>query len=203
MITVNFRARLEQPLETGATAFVLPEGKLDELLTEIPGEGDYTYLTVSDDRYVEVVKAMHHLGFVVLERGVGGTTARRFGYGSCVQALFGPEIALAVKDLICTYDCTQFCGEPCPCTAVTVGGQAIPEGRVGYPWQGTVVFNGTPPVVCGVSGIPSWMTAAQVGNAVVMQGVPNAAGSWVVSAAATNCNGAQIAPFAVTVTVTA
>lgn len=180
---VAFTATLSAKLERGD--LVLPLSRTDEMALKsyIP-DGEYTYLTIRDTTGTEIVKVEHVCSELVLTRAQDGTLERTFPKGSCVRFEMTPA---AVKDLICTYDCCED-GE-CPCEPVQAAGFVLPPARVGIPWKGTAVFTGDLPMELAVTGTPSWMSVTAGTNFVKLEGTPSAAGDFIISVAATNCNG--------------
>lgn len=167
-------------------------------LLALLGDGGYAYLSIVDDASFETVKVTSDHGTLLIDRGCEGTQAVKHPSGACVKSV-SPTVVAAIKDLICNYSC---CEGDCPCTPVAVAGVSNPLGKAGQPWTGVVVFTGTAPVHCGVSGVPPWMSAKVVGSTVVLEGTPLAAGEWTVSCAASNC-GQDVATCAATVKISA
>jgi hypothetical protein len=158
------------------------------------GTDGYAYLTISDSLGAEVVKVSTYGGALVVDRHQNDTAPRAFPKGACVDARMTEA---AVKDLICNYDC---CAGDCPCEAVQAAGTVIPPAQVGSYWEGSVVFTGTTPIALGVNGAPSWMQVVSGAGFVKLAGVPTAAATYLLSVAATNCNG-QVASQAVNLTI--
>lgn len=57
----------------------------DELLELLPEYDDWTTLSITDGKVMEVVKAKNHCGRLVLERGFEDTNKVKFSCGVCVQ----------------------------------------------------------------------------------------------------------------------
>lgn len=70
--------------------------------------GAFTFLTISNDVDMEVVKAYLFDDKLLIERGQDGTDATAFPAGSCVTSQ--PTWA-GIKELICTLDCCEDGGE--------------------------------------------------------------------------------------------
>jgi hypothetical protein len=160
----------------------LPPLLIDSLVKRLGSDG-YAYLTVSDSLGAEVVKVSTYSSSLIVERAQNDTQARAFPKGACVDARMTEA---AVKDLICTFDC---CEGDCPCEAVQAAGTVVPFARVGTYWEGSVVFTGTTPMALGVQGAPSWIQVVSSAGFVKLAGVPTVAASYLISVAATNCNG--------------
>lgn len=157
-------------------------------LVKLLGEDGYTYLSILDDTNMEAVKVTNDHGTLVVERGLEGTKAVTHPSGSCVKSV-SPVVLAAVKDLICNYDC---CSGDCVCVPVSKHFLDIPQGKVGQAWTGAVVFDGAPPVTCGVGDVPAWLSAKSMGSAIILSGTPTKAGEYIISFAATNCNGTAV-----------
>jgi len=194
MILTPYNASLNNILEKDAN--FLPLSRADETrLMELIPEDDGIYLTLKDNLYTEYVYVENQCGTLVVTRGVD-SDAKRFPRGTCV---FFETSLPVIKWLICNHQC---CDGPCPCEAVTVAGVVSPPALVGHSWDGSAIFKGDTPMVFGVTGMPSWMTADWSANHVHLTGTPTAPGLWTVSIAATNCNGDGVAVQTLTVAVT-
>lgn len=66
--------------------------------------GDWTTLLIQDTIGYEVVKLLNHQGNLAIERGLSGTTPRRFPTGACVS--FSPSDEL-IKGMTCETDCCE------------------------------------------------------------------------------------------------
>lgn len=153
------------------------------LLAHIP-DGDETYLTIQDNLYSEWIKATNQCGTIVLERGIGGSEARKFPKGSCV---FFETSVPVIKWLICNHDC---CNDgDCKLTPVTFTKATLPTGIVGQPWEGRLQFAGSLPINFEVTGMPAWMSGEQEGDMVRLSGTPDAATVHTISVSATNAQG--------------
>lgn len=193
-----FSASLNAKLE--ATDVYLPvcdsaAADLRALLTE---PDQYMYLTLKDDVHFETVKVRNEQGTLMLERGLEGTEATKHPFGTCIVSV-SPTVVALIKDLICNYEC---CNGPCPVTPPSFAGMTMPlSGNVGTEWNGCAIFDGTSPMTIAINGAPAWMEATQVGSTLVLKGVPDKAGTTVMSIAATNGNGTNIVSQPVTVVV--
>lgn len=74
------------------------------LLNRLSDNGDWTTLLIQDTVGYEVVKAINFQGNIAIERGLSGTTAKKFPVGSCVT--FTPSDEL-LKKLACEADCCE------------------------------------------------------------------------------------------------
>lgn len=197
MIYKPFRATLFDTILEDGNFLPLTERDKARLLTVIP-EGESMFLTIKDNLYEEWVKATNQCGFVLIERGIGGSTPRKFVKGSCVFF----EMSLPAIDWrICNLNCCA--DEECPCVPVTADGYTAPPATVGTPWRGTVVFTGDLPMTFGVTGMPSWMTASAGASSVVLSGTPTAVGTSTIAVTGINCSGQNNAMQQFTVTTTA
>lgn len=179
---------LNSILEADDKYLPLATPDLNKLLSHVP-EGEDIYLTIKDDLYTEYIKAQNQCGTIVIERGIAGTTPRRFPRGSCV---FFETSLPVVQWLICNYDC---CATDCPCTTVQSAGGLMPQVEPGQPWRGTAVFTGDLPMNFGVTGLPYWLRASSKSNTVILEGTAPAeyTGPDVIAVTATNCNGQGVA----------
>jgi len=188
-VNFNLNGKLE------ATDKYLPLTTSDmAALTAIIPDGEEMYLTISWDLAKEYVLAKNVSGTILLERGVD-SVARAFPKGSCIY--FENSIPVT-KWLICNHEC---CDGECPVDAVEGKGYILPLGKVNNPWGGSFVFSGDLPMVFGVTGMPSWMTATYMGNYVKLSGTPTVAGTYTIAVSASNGKGEFIAVQQGTLTV--
>lgn len=82
----------------------LPVENSQTLINRLAENGDWTTLLIQDTVGYEVVKAINYQGNLVLDRGLSGTTPKRFPMGSCVS--FSPSDEL-FKTLACETDCCE------------------------------------------------------------------------------------------------
>ena len=167
----------------------------NKLLALIP-DGESMYLTIQDNLYTEWVLVENQCGTLVLHRGEGGSTARKFPRGSCV--FFETSLPL-IKWLICNYDC---CADgDCTCTGVEEERAILPTALVNNEWEGRILFNGSLPINIAVDGMPSWMSAEYMGDTLRLYGTPTATGTFIISVSASNCSGSTTIAKQHTVTV--
>ncbi|RQH06616.1 hypothetical protein [Paraburkholderia dinghuensis] len=198
----GFFATLAAPLAATDAALALNPAAQAELLARLAAsdanEAPYAYLYAWDGSGSEVLQVSGYGSTLVLERDQDAAPAapnpRSFPKGACVD---GRVTYAGVKDLICHYDC---CAGACPCEAVAAAGMMLPPASVGVAWQGMVVFSGALPMALVVEGLPAWMSVTAGANFVTLAGTPAVAASYLLSVAATNCNGA-LASQAVTLEV--
>lgn len=182
-----FSAYLTEKIAANETHLPLCDAARADLVN-ILGDDGYTFLTIKDDVNIETVKVRNDHGVLLLERrGLEGTKAVAHPENSCVLSV-QPTVMAAVKDLICNYDC---CADDCPCDPVTTAfySEKPATAKVGAQWAYAVSFNGTPPLQCGVSAVPSGITAKSTGNTIVFSGTPAKAGTYSIAVSATNCAG--------------
>jgi hypothetical protein len=188
MILKPYSAVLKGSLPEDGFSLPLDAGDLARLGALIP-EDEQMLLVLKDDLYREEI-LVGNVGYgpLILARGQGETTARRFPKGTCLSF----EVTLSVvRWEICHYDC---CAEaPCPGEPVAAAGLVLPPAQVGSPWEGTAIFSGTQPITIGAQGLPPWMTAETGPNYLRLSGTPDAAGVWQLSFAAANLAGSQLA----------
>lgn len=82
----------------------LPVDNPQTLINRLSENGDWTTLIIQDTVGYEVVKVMNYQGNLVLDRGLSGTTPKRFPVGSCIS--FSPSDEL-FKTLACEADCCE------------------------------------------------------------------------------------------------
>jgi hypothetical protein len=195
MIFKPFRSYLARHLEADELTLPLACHELDRLATLLGSEGESIYLTLRDNRHEEEIEVGIVCGLTVIrERGVGGTTPRKFPRGT--EIFFRVTVSV-VERLVCLTDC---CEEPCPCEPVVYAGGGCPPGTVGVPWQGALVFSGATPMAIGCQ-VPPWMNVVTDARSVILSGTPTSAGTYVVSAAASNCGGQHVASGGAQLTV--
>lgn len=194
MKTSFFYANLNDTMAESDVYLPLNAKDMAKLIAILGEDGEFTYLTVMDGLFKEYVKAELTAGTVVLTRAVD-SEAHKFPRGSCV--LFENSIPVT-KWLICNYEC---CAGDCEVEAVKSLGFSAPDAVAGQPWKGTALFSGGLPMTFGVTGMPSWMTAEFVDNAVVLSGTPTATGSHTIAVAASNDRGQNVAVASCLVTV--
>lgn len=56
------------------------------LKQKLANDGDWTSLIVRDNAGYEIIKVLNFQGNLAIERGIDGTTSRKFPKGSCVSA---------------------------------------------------------------------------------------------------------------------
>lgn len=98
----GYASHLTKLLE--ATDRQLPVADEQTLLNRLSEDGDWTSLLIQDTVGYEVVKVLNHHGNIVIDRGLSGTTPKRFPVGSCV--VFAPSDELH-KSLACDTDCCE------------------------------------------------------------------------------------------------
>lgn len=185
-VTETFQAYLNNPLAADEVYLPLGSSAYADLLALLSsGAGNYTFLTIKDDTHLETVKARAEGGYILLERGQGGTTAVKFGYGACVTTV-SPTIVAVIKDLFCNYSCCD--GGTCDCTNVYLVDAKLSDGNVGVEWTGIITLGGTVPIEAAVKNAPAWMTIVQERNVLTLTGTPTEAGSLSLLVEATNCN---------------
>ena len=142
-------------------------------------DGEYVILTISDERYTEIIKLENMDGTFVATRGIDGSVPRNFPCGATLTWSATPSV---LAWYVCSYECDASCArEP-----VTYTGEYLPPASVGVPWEGTVNFNGSLPINIGVSGAPSWMQVVAGANYIRLSGVPTSAGTVVLTVGAAN-----------------
>lgn len=98
----GYASKLTKLLE--ATDRYLPVEDSQTLLNRLSEDGDWTSLLIQDTVGYEVVKVLNHQGNLVIDRGLSGTTPKRFPVGSCVT--FAPSDELH-KSIACDTDCCE------------------------------------------------------------------------------------------------
>lgn len=179
---IEFTTSLSERLEKGVR--VLPLFSKDEAaLKALVPDGEYTFLTIRDLVGAEIVKVENTCDTLLVTRAQDGTSEKTFPKGSCVRFEMTPAV---VKELICTHNC---CEGECPCEPVKAAGFVLPAATKTLAWQGSAVFTGDLPMELAVTGAPSWVKMTLGPNFVAFEGTPPAAGTFVISVAATNCSG--------------
>lgn len=186
MILKPFSATLHDVLYADDSFLPLTPRDYARLLAHIP-DGDSTILSLRDNLYTEWVYIENQCGTLVMERGYGGSEARKFPRGTC---LFFETSVPVIKWLICNYNCCE--GGDCECVEVTHKQTVSPTALVNEEWEGRVTFDGTLPINYDVTGMPDWMSAEYEQDLVRLSGTPTASGTFNVSVAATNCMGNSI-----------
>lgn len=196
MVVIDFSALLNNVLTADAQYLPISNTDYSKLLALIP-EDEFAYLTIKDNLNKEVIKVTNQCGTLLVERGQGATTAKKFPNKSCIFF----EMSEPVIDWkICNLNC---CEGDCPCEPVAVQGLTLPAAVVGRPWNGSAVFSGTLPITIAASGFPGWVTTEISANSLSFSGTPTGAGSFSVSVSGANCAGADVATRSGTLTVTA
>lgn len=98
----GYTSSLMQILE--ATDRSLPVGNLQELRNKLPNDGDWTTLMIHDTVGYEIVKAINFQGNIAIDRGLSGTSAKRFPVGSCVNFSVSDEL---LQKMACEVDCCE------------------------------------------------------------------------------------------------
>lgn len=100
--TPGFSGNLTSILEADDTS--IPLSTLSQLKERLSQDGDFTTLLIQDTVGYEVVKVLNFRGELVLERGLSGTTPKRFPTGSCVSFVPSDEL---FKSFACEADCCE------------------------------------------------------------------------------------------------
>ena len=182
-------------LEASDNHLPLTPTDMNRLLDIVPN-GESMYLTIQDNLYTEWVLVENTCGTIVLKRGQGGSTPRRFPRGACV---FFETSLPVIEWLICNYNCCE--GADCECVPVEQDRAVIPTAIVGTPWEGRLLYKGTQPIRYDVSNMPTWMKAEYEGDVVRLSGTPDASGNVTVSVSAVNCWGEGLDTAMHTITV--
>lgn len=98
----GYFSKLTQILET--TDRILPVEDTQTILNRLSDDGDWTTLLIQDTIGYEVIKVLNHRGNLAIDRGLSGTTPKRFPVGSCV--VFTPSDEL-LKAMACETDCCE------------------------------------------------------------------------------------------------
>lgn len=98
----GYFSKLTQILE--ASDHMLPAENMLELKTRLANDGDWTTLLIQDTVGYEVVKVVNFQGNIAIDRGLSGTTAKRFPIGSCVSFSPSDELLHAVA---CEAECCE------------------------------------------------------------------------------------------------
>lgn len=98
----GYFSKLTQILET--TDRILPAEDTQTILNRLSDDGDWTTLLIQDTIGYEVIKVLNHRGNLAIDRGLSGTTPKRFPVGSCV--VFTPSDEL-LKAMVCETDCCE------------------------------------------------------------------------------------------------
>lgn len=85
-----------------ADDLVIGVNSAPELLNRLKNDGDWTTLLVKDNTGFEVIKVRNFQGNLAIERGLDGTTSRKFPIGSCVFAEMSETL---VKAIVCETSC--------------------------------------------------------------------------------------------------
>lgn len=183
-ITESFSAFLSAPLEAADVYLPLAPSPYADLLKLLTGEPClYTYLTIIDDTHMETVKAHAEGGMILLDRAQGGTEPHKFSYGACVKTVsptvyaaftaadewWANKVKCELMDSIYRYN-PDAMG-----TTLGVAAQHLPDGKVGEPYWGYVIFSGELPIKFDVTGLPGWVNKTMSDNMLELTGTPPAA----------------------------
>ena len=83
---------------------VIPLSNPQVVLDRLTSDGDWTTLLVQDTVGYEVIRAKNFRGDLVIDRGLSGTTPKKFPVGSCVSFVMTLDL---LKEFICTTDCCE------------------------------------------------------------------------------------------------
>lgn len=176
----GYKTYLVQKLLPTDTDLPLTKNDLGALISKME-EGSYTYLTISDSRYYEVVRARLSCGSIILDRGQEGTTPRTFPCNALVAFEMVPAV---VRYMICNESCHD-----CDCEPVKFAGSVLPQIKEGVAWEGSVVFAGSTPMTLGITNAPKWMKVTAGINYLKLSGVPTSSAKVNISVGASNCGG--------------
>jgi hypothetical protein len=148
-----------------------------------------------DNLYCEEIEIMNQCGqILIVGRGLGGTEAKVFPRGTELKFEVTPSV---VREIVCSHDC---CETPCPEDPVAAAGVLLPPARTGIPWDGTMVFTGSLPIMMGAQ-LPPWVTASNGANYVKLSGTPPGPGEYLVIVTGSNMKGHAGAIQSGTITV--
>lgn len=180
ILLTGFRSYLTGKLLPEHTDLPIDKSSMGVLVSKL-GEGNYTYLTISDDRYYEIIKATLVCGNIILDRGVDGTTPRTFPCNAVVSFEIVPAV---IRYMICNETCVE-----CDCEPVKFAGSVLPQIKEGVAWEGSVVFAGSTPMTLGITNAPKWMKVTAGVNYLKLSGVPTSSAKVNISVGASNCGG--------------
>lgn len=98
----GYFSKLTQIVE--ATDRGIPVEDTQTISNRLSTHGDWTTLLIQDTVGYEVIKVLNHHGTLAIDRGLSGTTPKRFPQGSCVT--FSPCDEL-LKAVACETDCCE------------------------------------------------------------------------------------------------
>lgn len=174
----SFVAFLNAPLEASDVYLPLAASPYADLLKTLTADKClYTYLTISDDTHMETVKAWAEGGVIMLDRGIAPTEPYKFGYGACVRAV-SPTIYAAftsadewwAKQILCKQ---RYAYNPdAMLSPLGIALENLPDGEVGEPYGGYIIFNGALPIEFDIKGVPDWLAIDVADNMVEISGTP-------------------------------
>ena len=189
-VTTVFKAYTSKVLEATDVYLPLDTAALTDLLQLLSTPGSYTYLTLQDNTNIETVKAYAESGYILLNRGLSGTTAVKHPFGTCVTSV-SPTIAQVIRDLICCSDSTE--------TALTIK-SSLGGGTVNHTYMGWIYCEGALPITITVTGAPAWATVTKKDNLVTITGTPTEKGTSTLTCNASNTDGNITATLTLTIT---
>ena len=184
-----FQAYTSNSMEASDVYLPLSSEAATDLARILAEDGSYTYLTLKDNVNYETVKAYAQNGYIILCRGLGGTTATKHPYGTCVTGV-SPTIAQVIKDLLCCSNSDE--------AELTIKA-SLAGGTKGEAYTGWIYCTGTPTLTITVTGVPSWGTVTKKDNMVMITGTPTASGTSTVICKVTNSEGSLTKNLTLTV----
>lgn len=188
-VTDVFQAYTANSMEATDVYLPLSSEAATDLGKILSEDGAYTYLTLKDNVSVETVKAYAENGYIILCRGLGGTTAVKHPFGTCVTSV-SPTVAQVIKDLVCCSNADN--------TELTIK-SSLGGGTKGEAYTGWIYCTGTKPLTITVTGVPDWGTVKKKDNMVMITGTPTATGSSTVVCKVTNAEGSLTKNLTLTV----
>ena len=178
-VTDVFQAYTSKVMEASDVYLPLSKEAETDLAKILSTSGSYTYLTLKDNASVETVKAYAENGYIILCRGLGGTTATKHPFGTCVTSV-SPTVAQVIRDLVCCSNSED--------TKITIN-SSLGGATKGSAYTGWIYCEGTSPLTINVTGVPSWGTVTKKDNMVMITGTPTETGTFTVICKVTNDEG--------------
>ena len=177
MIYRDFHARLAAALDAASDTLPLTAGDEARLLDILPS-GEEILLVLCDGLWKEQIKVSRTGDFLLVTgRRLEGEEPRVFPKGSAIAF----EVTVAVVRRLAA----DHHSDTLPAEVSTV---VVPDGKVGEPWQGVVVFLGGR-VKVSVCPLPDWVFAEEFPGHVAFSGTPPEAGTFSFAVAASNGTG--------------
>lgn len=192
-VTEPFVAFLSAPLDAADIYLPLSAKAYADLLKLLGTKDSYTYLTICDDTHAETVRAYSAGSYIIIDRGLAGTSPVKFSYGAKVSTPSPTLVALIDSYLCERIEMCEFHEDPdAMCRPFGLAIAHLPTAYIGEEYFGHVTISGVLPMQFEVTNAPTWATVETCGNMVSFEGTPREITDTTFHVKVTNCEGSNV-----------